>query len=108
MRGRLVLAGMAASVGLVFVPGLTSAADAATCGYPAVSCSQPQLTSNSSSAPGASSTGAEATVSPSSETSAPSGSLPFTGADVAELSALGVAALGAGTLLVRRGRRSPA
>jgi LPXTG-motif cell wall-anchored protein len=48
-------------------------------------------------------------VSPSSSgASAPSGSLPFTGADVAELSAIGVAALGAGTLLLRRGRHSHA
>jgi LPXTG-motif cell wall-anchored protein len=48
-------------------------------------------------------------VSPSSSgASAPSGGLPFTGADVAELSVIGVAALGAGTLLLRRGRHSHA
>jgi hypothetical protein len=107
MRGRLFLAGAAASFGLVFLPGLTHAAGAATCGYPAVSCSQPQLTSGSSSASGGSPV--HAAVSPSSSgASAPSGGLPFTGADVAELSAIGVAALGAGTLLLRRGRHSHA
>jgi hypothetical protein len=108
MRGRLLLAGTAASFGLVFLPGLTHAAGAATCGYPAASCSEPQLTSNggSSSAGGSP---ANAAVSPSSSgASAPSGGLPFTGADVAELSAIGVAALGAGTLLLRRGRHSHA
>lgn len=107
MRGRLLLAGMATTFGLVFVPGLTSAAHAATCGYPAVSCAQPQFTSNNS-APASSGQNANAAVSPSSGTSAPSGSLPFTGADVAELSAIGVAALGAGTLLLRRGRHRQA
>lgn len=110
MRGRLVLAGMAASFGLVLVPGLTSTAGAATCGYPAVSCAQPQLASNtgSSSAPASSGQYTGAVVSPSSNTPSPTGSLPFTGADVAELSAIGVAALGAGTLLARRRRQSHA
>jgi hypothetical protein len=99
MRGRLLLAGTAVSFGLVFLPGLTHAAGAATCGYPAVNCSQPQLTNNAAaSAP-------EGNAAVSSPSEAPSsGSLPFTGADVAELSAIGVAALGAGTLLARRSR----
>lgn len=114
MRGRLLLAGAAASFGLVFVPGLTSAAGASTCGYPAVLCSQPQVTTSnggsdlaSYASPANAGQSASATVSPSSDASgALPGGLPFTGADVAELSAIGVAALGAGTLLVRRGRHS--
>jgi hypothetical protein len=35
-----------------------------------------------------------------------SGSLPFTGTDVIELSLIGVGAVAAGTVLVRRGRRT--
>lgn len=47
----------------------------------------------------------EATVSPAS-TSTAGGSLPVTGGDVAGLTAIGVAAIGAGAVLVRRSRRS--
>jgi hypothetical protein len=111
MRGRLIVAGAAASFGLVFVPGLVGAAGASpTCGYPAVTCTQPQLTSNDGGAPGTStgtsqtSGDGDAAVGTSSAPTTSTGSLPFTGADVAELSAIGVAALGTGALLVRRGR----
>jgi LPXTG-motif cell wall-anchored protein len=38
--------------------------------------------------------------------SAPSGSLPLTGADVVQLVAIGVAAIGVGSVLVRRSRRT--
>jgi LPXTG-motif cell wall-anchored protein len=37
---------------------------------------------------------------------APSGSLPFTGGDVAGLAAIGTAAIGAGALMIRRSRKA--
>ena len=44
------------------------------------------------------------TEQPEATSTGPSGTLPFTGADVVELSVIGLGAIGAGTIMVRRSR----
>lgn len=48
--------------------------------------------------------GPELALTAPEEASGPSGTLPFTGADVVELSVIGLGAIGAGTIMVRRSR----
>lgn len=110
----MLLASLGVGVGLLLPSA--ARADTATC-YP--SCPTPVIHVTPGGSPPAS-TPATRTATPTAtptasvsatataEPPASDGGLPFTGADIAGLSVVGVAALGAGTLLVRRSRRSRA
>ncbi len=95
LKARIVGLGVGLGMAVVaFTPGVAHAADS-NCGY--TGCTNPQ-------------------VPPSNQTTGtrfdpfanqtPSGGLPFTGSDIAEMSIVGVVALAAGTALVYRSRRS--
>lgn len=89
--------GAVAVVMAMSVPTVAYADTTSSC-YPATSCAPP------TTAPPSSSTGGSAQqVQPS--TAAASSSLPFTGADIEQLAAIGGGAILIGAVLVRRSRR---
>lgn len=89
-------------------------ASAQACGYNYAGCTQPSVpgygvgTGPTTTAPAAAAPSGEAptqaaSAAPTAATQ--SGPLPFTGTDAAATASAGVAAIGAGTVLVRRSRR---
>jgi hypothetical protein len=109
MNIRYALAGVVAA-GAIVLPAAAAHADV-TCSVPGASCAAPSITPVTITTGGGFSPAVEGStavqVAPSSsvQTSpAPTSSLPFTGGDVAGLTAAGLGLLGAGTVLVRRNR----
>ena len=103
---RLLIGSGFAVASLIAVP---SAAGAASCGsMSGVSCSgkPPAIAGNSGTVEADESAARHAGYGgPQAPTTAPTTSLPFTGADVEELAVVGVGAVLAGSLLMRRRRR---
>jgi hypothetical protein len=106
---RAMLAGTLATASLGVAPvvlGATSAGAASTACYP--SCTPPVVSGNqattlpNTSGDGAATTAANAATPP---TGGSSSSLPFTGADVAELAVIGAGTVAVGVVLTRRRRR---
>lgn len=102
MKVRHLTLGLGLSLGLggaalALVP---ATAQASTC-YPASTCTPPQI-DGSPIAPAAV---APAAAAPPAAYTGASSSLAFTGADLGELTAVGLGVLGFGTVLVRRSRR---
>jgi hypothetical protein len=103
MRIRMVLLLASLGVGVGLMLPSAARADTATC-YP--SCPPPVIHVTPGGSPQA--TTATPTAQATSEPPTGDGGLPFTGADIAGLSLVGAAALGAGVVLVHRSRRARA
>jgi hypothetical protein len=102
---RLLIGSGVAVASLIAVP---SAAGAASCGsMSGVNCSTkpPAIAGNSGTVKPTSQLPATLGTGSSGPTTAPTTSLPFTGADVEELAVVGAGAVLAGSLLMRRRRR---
>lgn len=89
----LLATGLASAVGVVAVPSIALAQS--TCTYPFAGCTPTTPTGGT--------TPSTPAVAPA--TKAASSSLPFTGADIEQLAAIGGVAIVAGGLLIRRSRR---
>ncbi len=102
---RIVIASGMAAASLAVAPAVAGAA----CPNP-YTCEPPTIAGNSTSVPPANAASSLPFSQPSSSptTSSSSSSLPFTGADVAELAAIGTGAIVAGGLLMRRRRTANA
>jgi hypothetical protein len=100
---RLIVGSSLAVASLAMAPGIAGATPscvpAGSVTEPAGCVTTPTVTANTDPLPAASGTGTVKT------TSTPS-SLPFTGADVAELAVIGTGAVLAGSVLARRRRRA--
>lgn len=90
-RTFLLATGLASAVGVVALPSIALAQS--TCSYPFAGCTPTTPT------------GGTTPSTPAPATKAATSSLPFTGADVEQLAAIGGVAIIAGGLLVRRSRR---
>lgn len=99
MRLKTRVVGLGIGLGMTavaFMPGVAHAADS-NCGY--TGCTNPSV-------PPSNPPGNQTVTSDPFANQAPSGGLPFTGADVAGMTIIGVAALATGSVLVYRSRRS--
>jgi hypothetical protein len=108
--------GVALAVSLLGFAAFTGAATAQVAGCSFSSCTPEELAAPTTTTVPAEVLGEEASVAPApaqapaqveaAGATAPSGSLPFTGGDVAGLAIVGAGAVGAGAVMIRRSRKT--
>jgi hypothetical protein len=98
MKARMLMLGLGLVMALMALAPGVARADA----YPNGGGNTPQVPASPNQS------GASAQTAQANDPSSSSGGLPFTGADIAGMSVVALGALGAGTVLVYRSRRSSA